>query len=798
MKRTVKIMLAVLGIILCGWLNADMVQAETEISPGEKYRLAEVGNDLLFSVPKDGRIKIHIENVWKDTNYGWRSQFYMDKYNVNTISYDSYIYQTFIDGLDMLESGYITLPDGDYSCKLVFSDNYTIKDSSIFIEYVPIDEYLGETESNNSFEQANIIQTNMKYENGFAARYDTDDKDYYKVSITKPGVFQIDVNANDTRERSVSIYSEDSNKNVENIYDRKCNGVLSRSFPDCRVPAGTYYVVLTGSGNYGTEYDMTVNYREETLEEFFEEERNNYRSEANPCLVNQAYVGNLNSKDDRDFFCFSLDEDSNVALELRIPRQTAANKCKVFLYPENSDDEIISLGSTENPYCITDPVELKAGKYYMYVSGSLDPDEQYEVAARVILEQLPQITSKGYTGIYDGNGHSITVSVPTGAIITYSLDGETFTPQNPSFKDVGEYTVYYRIKKTGYEEKNGSEKVIIKKNTFDNIVLNTYQGVYNGEEHSISIKVPEGAVITYSQDGVTFTPDRPSFKEVGTYKVYYRIEKDGYETVTGMGNITIRKVLPEDIVFTGFEGVYDGKAHAANISAPAGTKITYSVDGIDYTERKPLFTDAGTYSVYCKIMQTEQDYITGTLSVVIEKATPGITASNVVKTAGAGTFSLGAKTNAGTLEYSSSNSRIAQVDDYGRVTIGTNAAGQAVITIRTAASRNYNAASKNITVTVNPKGTSIKKVKSLKGRKAVVTWKRNSAVTGYEIQYSTNKKFSSGVKKTSVGKNKTLKRTLSKLKKNKTYYMRIRTYKKVSGTKYYSSWSGAKKIKIRK
>ena len=96
-----------------------------------------------------------------------------------------------------------------------------------------------------------------------------------------------------------------------------------------------------------------------------------------------------------------------------------------------------------------------------------------------------------------------------------------------------------------------------------------------------------------------------------------------------------------------------------------------------------------------------------------------------------------------------------------------------------------------------PKGTKITSLK--KGRKqAAVKWKKQTKQTdGYEIQYSTKKDFSKSVKtKRITGKKKTS-AVIKKLKAKKTYYVRIRTWKKVNGERYYSLWSSAKKVKIR-
>jgi len=101
------------------------------------------------------------------------------------------------------------------------------------------------------------------------------------------------------------------------------------------------------------------------------------------------------------------------------------------------------------------------------------------------------------------------------------------------------------------------------------------------------------------------------------------------------------------------------------------------------------------------------------------------------------------------------------------------------------------------TFKINPKGTSLKKLK--KGKKQFkAKWKVQKAQTsGYEVQYSTTKNFKSGKKKVTIKKNKTTSTIIKKLKKNKKYYVRIRTYKTVNGKKFYSSWSKSKNARIK-
>lgn len=87
-----------------------------------------------------------------------------------------------------------------------------------------------------------------------------------------------------------------------------------------------------------------------------------------------------------------------------------------------------------------------------------------------------------------------------------------------------------------------------------------------------------------------------------------------------------------------------------------------------------------------------------------------------------------------------------------------------------------------------PAGTALKTVTG--GAKALtVKWaKQSRKTTGYQIQYSTSSKFS-GAKTVTVNKNTAVSKKITKLKSKKTYYVRVRTYKTIGKTKYYSAWS---------
>ena len=109
---------------------------------------------------------------------------------------------------------------------------------------------------------------------------------------------------------------------------------------------------------------------------------------------------------------------------------------------------------------------------------------------------------------------------------------------------------------------------------------------------------------------------------------------------------------------------------------------------------------------------------------------------------------------------------------------------------------------KTLTYKIKPKGVTIKKLTS--GKKQIkLGWNKNTTqTTGYEIQYSTDKNFKSGNKKVTIKKNKTTSSTVKKLKGNRKYFVRIRTYRTVKengkNVNIYSGWSKVKNVKTKK
>ena len=233
--------------------------------------------------------------------------------------------------------------------------------------------------------------------------------------------------------------------------------------------------------------------------------------------------------------------------------------------------------------------------------------------------------------------------------------------------------------------------------------------------------------------------------------------------------------------------------------------VTLPTSGFYTVSGTTSATKVGKYTVKVtlndKTNTTWADGTTADLKLIWEITKPAntITVKNVTKTASTKTqtVKLGAKSKESAKLTYKSDSKYVKVDKKGKVTIAKNFVGKATITVTAATTKTYKATTKQVTVTVNPAGVKLTSVKNDKGKKLKAYWKKNTKVTGYQVQYSTSSKFKSA-KTVTVKGYKNTSTTITKLTKNKKYYVRVRTYKTVSKTNYYSGWSGAKSVTIKK
>ena len=228
---------------------------------------------------------------------------------------------------------------------------------------------------------------------------------------------------------------------------------------------------------------------------------------------------------------------------------------------------------------------------------------------------------------------------------------------------------------------------------------------------------------------------------------------------------------------------YDGKAKKPGVTVKLNGKTLKN--GTDYTVSYSNNTKVGT----AKVTITGKGNYTGSVSktfkiknnfkkaTVLGISTKAFTGKNI-------TQSITVKYNGKTLKKGTDYT----VSYSSNKSIGT-------ATVKIAGKGSYTG---TITKTfkINPAKQEIQKL-TAKSKAFFVDWAQKGSATGYEIQYATNSKFTSA-KKVTITNNKTDKATVSKLSGKKKYYVRVRSYTTVKGTKYYGAWSASKSVTTKK
>ena len=228
---------------------------------------------------------------------------------------------------------------------------------------------------------------------------------------------------------------------------------------------------------------------------------------------------------------------------------------------------------------------------------------------------------------------------------------------------------------------------------------------------------------------------------------------------------------------------YDGKAKKPGVTVKLNGKTLKN--GTDYTVSYSNNTKVGT----AKVTITGKGNYTGSVSKTysIKNNFKKATVSGISTKAFTGkniTQSITVKYNGKTLKKGTDYT----VSYSNNKSIGT-------ATVKIAGKGSYTG---TITKTfkINPAKQEIQKLKA-KSKAFFVDWAQKGSATGYEIQYATNSKFTSA-KKVTITNNKTDTKTISKLSGKKKYYVRVRSYTTVKGTKYYGAWSSVKNVTTKK
>lgn len=182
----------------------------------------------------------------------------------------------------------------------------------------------------------------------------------------------------------------------------------------------------------------------------------------------------------------------------------------------------------------------------------------------------------------------------------------------------------------------------IAKGNMKGIVAENYSGAYDGEEHGITVKgYPDtGAAVTYStSENGNYSQNNPTFTDVGTYTVYYKVEKDNFNTVKGSATVTIsqgqnsweKEPSISNRTYGNSSEPYEGKPKFGY-----DVRVEYKTEGAndsEYTTEIPL--QAGKYTARFSVEGTENyASLKKEINFEIEKAEITVKADDFSKTYG--------------------------------------------------------------------------------------------------------------------------------------------------------------------
>ena len=442
-------------------------------------------------------------------------------------------------------------------------------------------------------------------------------------------------------------------------------------------------------------------------------------------------------------------------------------------------------------------------------------------------------TAEGYNDIYDGTEHGITVSVTDpawGAVIRYGTTEGTYDlKKSPTIKNAenSPLTVYYQITADGYETKTGSETVKITKADNPMQVAPIAGVMVGGYEVDLSGNVisAEGDV-TYAfveaPDGCTLdagTGVLTSGSESGICTISVTADGNGnYKKSTAEITIYITEKQPQTLAFEEKQMMvtYSGKPFINPLSG-ARTAVTYSIKvGADVVsvadDGTVTMLKAGKAVIVAEAKETEL-YAKGSAVYVLDVVksssehehedplpVPAVTSTDeaLIDISGAEIVvedQVYKKKKAYTPEphVRIDETELISGQDYTVEYSQNRKIGTATVTVTGIGDYTGEA---QATFRIVPKGTKLEKLK-YRNKILNVTWNKCDDVTGYEIQYSTKKDFSKGKKTIRVTDPKATSTKITNLKAGKTYYFRIRVWKKSGGKKHFSAWSTVKKAELK-
>ena len=247
--------------------------------------------------------------------------------------------------------------------------------------------------------------------------------------------------------------------------------------------------------------------------------------------------------------------------------------------------------------------------------------------------------------VYNGEPQKLMrVGTAAGGVVEYSLDGSSFSADNPTVTDAGEYEVWYRLNgEPNYENiEPASTTVTIAQAEQEITRMPTALALtYNGEPQAlIEGGEAKNGEMQYSLDGGSYSAAIPTGINAQNYDVWYRVEgHKNYKSIEA-SKLTVRIARAGEPSFaapTGKNLVYTGESQElVNAGTAEGGEVQYSIDGANYGTGIPTGTLPQDYTIWYRVTgdQNHENIEPASMTVTIGRAPLTIKADDKIITDG--------------------------------------------------------------------------------------------------------------------------------------------------------------------
>ena len=624
-------------------------------------------------------------------------------------------------------------------------------------------------------------------------------KNFYKFTLPSAGVVTVGFNHEymDSTNPYWTVSIIDINENTYSQLDHRGNKASEEISPHYGLPAGTYYLKVVPCVFSSVDYTFRINYTQSSV---WETEFNDSISKADPISVNTYYNGMIRNSSDEDYYKFTLPSAGYVTVGFKhayIDSTLDYWRVQIIDIEQNLYSQLDHAGNIETEETSI-RYGLPAGTYYVKITDYYFSNEDYQFVINYTQSSVwetelnnsittadPINLKTYYYGNLRNSGDDdyykfelprdgyVTVSFSHGYVESSNdywyvqiLDSSQKTylekkypgnvkKETESFKCGLSAGTYY-LKVSDYYSSNQEYKFKI-----NDVVAPDWETEFND-----SITTADPVKVGGSLNGNLWKnsdKDYYCFKvtKTGVLNLYFR-----NEYVDSTNNIWKLTVMDEQ-QNSYFTQLYKGNVRKAVVSDDI--KLT---PGTYYLRVEPYNWSGKDYDVYLAWNRPKLGLKTAKIAVKDQTYTGSALEPKV-------TVTIGGDKLEKDIDYTVSYKKNKKV-------------GLATVIITGKGEYSGTAEGTFQIKPVNVKSFSI----TAKKTKMTLKWKQPSDINGYEIQYSLKKDFSKYTPIT-IKKAKTTEKQIWFLKKGRTYYVRIRTYKIVDGKKYYSFWSDVKKVKMK-